>query len=41
MECPSGNYEDEIKRIREKARGLGKRIATAALWPHEALLVKN
>jgi hypothetical protein len=41
MECPSGNYEDEIKRIREKARGLGQRIATASLRPHEALLVKN
>jgi hypothetical protein len=41
MECPSGDYSDEFQRIREKARGLGQRIATASLRPHEALLVKN
>jgi hypothetical protein len=41
MECPSGNYNDEALRIREKARGLGHCIATASLRPHEALLVKN
>jgi hypothetical protein len=41
LECPSGNYNDEALRIREKSRGLGQRIATASLRPHEALLVKN
>jgi hypothetical protein len=41
LECPSGNYNDEALQICEKARGLGQRIATASLRPHEALLVKN
>jgi hypothetical protein len=41
MECPSEDYTDEFQRIREKARGLEQRIATASLRPHEALLVKN
>jgi hypothetical protein len=41
LECPSGNYNNEALRIREKARGLGQRIATASLRPHMALLVKN
>jgi hypothetical protein len=41
LECPSGDYNDEALRLREKARGLGQRIATASLMPHEALIVKN